>query len=68
VTGDERARLAAAQAKADEIAATVGEVPDGPLLRVAITDVETNTRLRTCFATYQPDEGAPPLRLVGEGS
>jgi hypothetical protein len=57
------ARLAAAQAKADEIVRMVGEMPDGLLLRVAVTDVETNTRLATCFVTYQADSSV--LRLVG---
>ncbi|MEU8902164.1 hypothetical protein [Streptomyces mirabilis] len=57
------ARLTAAQAKADELIAAIAETPDGgPLLRVAFTDPETNTRLGTCFVTYQVD-GAP-LRLV----
>ena len=56
------ARLAAAQAKADELIASVAETPDGPLLRVAVTDVESGQRLATCFVTYQVD-GAP-LRLV----
>lgn len=61
------ARLMAAQARADEIARRVGESPDGDrLLRVAVTDVETNTRLATCFVNYQPD--APMLRLVGDES
>jgi hypothetical protein len=64
VTGGEGARLAAAQAKADEIVGMVGEMPDGLLLRVAITDVETNTRLATCFVTYQTDR-TPSLRIVG---
>lgn len=57
------ARLAAAQAKADELIASLAEAPDGgPLLRVAVTDVETGQRLATCFVNYQVD-GAP-LRLV----
>lgn len=56
-------RHVAAQAKADELVASIAGTPDGgPLLRVAVTDVETNTRLATCFVTYQVD-GAP-LRLV----
>ncbi|WP_405888833.1 hypothetical protein OG762_36765 [Streptomyces sp. NBC_01136] len=59
----EQARLAAAQAKADELIAAIAETLDGaPLLRVAVTDPETNTRLATGFVTYQTD-GAP-LRLV----
>jgi hypothetical protein len=62
VTAD-LARLTAAQAKADEVVAAIAETPDGPLLGVAVTDLETNTRLATCFVTYQID-GAPQLRLV----
>ena len=59
------ARHVAAQAMADRIVAAIGESPDGDrLLRVAVTDVETNTRLATCFVNYQPD--TPVLRLVGE--
>lgn len=59
------ARHAAAQAKAAEVVAAVAEAPDGGrLLRVAVTDPETNTRLATCFVTYQT--GAPVLRLVEE--
>lgn len=56
------ARLTAAQAKADEVRAAIAETPDGPMLRVAVTDVETGQRLATCFVTYQVN-GAP-LRLV----
>jgi nicotinamide mononucleotide (NMN) deamidase PncC len=57
------ARLMAAQAKADELVAAIAESPDGgPMLRVAVTDVETGQRLATGFVTYQVD-GAP-LRLV----
>ena len=60
----DRARRMAAQAKADEIARTVGEPIDGrPMLRIAISDSETNTRLATCFATYDVDSPAI-LRLV----
>lgn len=62
VTAD-LARLTAAQAKADELVRTVADTPDGgPLLRVAVTDIETGQRMATCFVTYQVD-GAP-LRLV----
>ena len=58
------ARLTAAQAKADELIAAIAETPDGgPLLRVAVTDVETGQRMATCFVTYQAD-GAWQLRLV----
>ena len=58
------ARLTAAQAKADELIATIAEAPDGgPLLRVAVTDAETGQRLATGFVTYQVD-GAPQLRAV----
>jgi hypothetical protein len=64
VTAD-LARLMAAQTKADEIAATVGELPEaGPLLRVAVTDVETGQRMSTCFVNVPAV--AAPLRLVGE--
>jgi hypothetical protein len=63
VTAD-LARLTAAQAKADEVVAAIAEAPDGgPLLRVAVTDVETGQRLAIGFVTYQVD-GAPQLRLV----
>jgi hypothetical protein len=57
------ARLTAAQAKADELVAAIAETPDGPMLRVAVTDVETGQRLATGFVTYQVD-GAPQLRLA----
>jgi hypothetical protein len=61
----ELARLTAAQAKADQVVRAVGETPDlGPLLLVAVTDPETNTRLATCFVNYRP--AGPALRLVGE--
>ncbi|GHD70316.1 hypothetical protein GCM10010317_077380 [Streptomyces mirabilis] len=56
------ARLTAAQAKADELIASVAETPDGPLLRVAVTDVATGQRLATGFVTYQV--AGAPLRLV----
>ncbi|MFD9276877.1 hypothetical protein ACFWD7_06240 [Streptomyces mirabilis] len=57
------ARHVAAQAKADEVVASLAGTPDGgPLLRVAVTDAETGQRLATCFVNYQVD-GAP-LRLV----
>lgn len=62
----EVARLDAAQAKADAVAASVGEMPEaGPLLRVAISDAETGQRLATCFVNFQV--GPAPLRLVREG-
>lgn len=60
------ARHVAAQAKADGIASKVGETPEaGPLLRVAVTDVETGQRLATCFVNVPVGDTAP-LRLVGE--
>lgn len=59
----ERARLTAAQAKADAVIRAVAEAPEGRLLRVAVTDVETNTRLATCFVTYEADH-APILWAV----
>jgi hypothetical protein len=65
----EVARLSAAQAKADAVAASVGNWDGvGPRLLVPIIDPETNTRLATCFVNYSVD-GAdrPPLRLVREG-
>jgi hypothetical protein len=62
VTGD-LDRLRAAQAKADEVAATIGEASDGPLLRVSVTDVATGQRLATCFVTYSVDGAAPVRRL-----
>ena len=60
-------RRDAAQAKADEVAALVGDWDGvGPRLLVAITDPETNTRLATCFVGYSV---APaPLRLIKEAS
>ena len=61
----ELARVTAAQAKADDIVRTVGEMPDGPLLRVAVTDPVTNLRLATCFVKYRP--GTSVLRLVDDG-
>jgi hypothetical protein len=61
VTAD-LARLTAAQEKADEVIRQVAEAPDGLLLRVSVTDVETGQRLATGFVTYEP---APALlRLV----
>jgi predicted homoserine dehydrogenase-like protein len=63
VTAD-LARLAAAQAKADEVIGSVAETPDGgQLLRIAVTDVATGQRLATGFVTYQVD-GDRQLRLV----
>jgi hypothetical protein len=56
-------RLAAAQAKADEVIRAVAEpVDSGRLLRVAVTDVETGQRLATGFVGYQTDSSH--LRLV----
>jgi hypothetical protein len=49
------ARLEAAQAKADAVVGVVAEAPDGLLLQVAVTDVDTGQRLATCFVTYQPE-------------
>jgi nicotinamide mononucleotide (NMN) deamidase PncC len=63
VTAD-LARHTAAQSKADAVIRAVAESPDGLLLRVSVTDVETGQRLATGFVTYQPD--APVLRIVGE--
>jgi hypothetical protein len=61
---DEQARLAAAQKKADALRDAFSEIPDGsPMLLVAVTDPETNTRLATGFVTYRVD-GVPQLRLV----
>ncbi|MEU1443080.1 hypothetical protein [Streptomyces mirabilis] len=58
------ARLTAAQDAADAVVRTVGDTPDGsPMLLVAVIDPETNTRLATCFVTYQTGD-IPPLRLV----
>lgn len=58
----ETERLAAAQAKADEVIATVAEAPEGArLLRVTVTDVDTDLRLAVCFVNYQTDRP----RLVG---
>lgn len=62
----EVARLDAMQAKADAVAALVGDWDGvGPRLLVGITDPETNTRLATAFVGY----AASPtlLRLVREG-
>lgn len=55
-------RLAAAQAKADEVVRSVAEAPEGLLLRVSVTDQETGNRLATGFVSYQVD--GPQLRLV----
>lgn len=61
----EAARLAAAQEAADRLVRELCDPIDGrPMLRVAVTDVETNTRMATGFAHY--DVPAPALRLVGE--
>lgn len=56
-------RLMAAQAKADEVAAQVAEVPDGSLLRVSVTDVETGQRLATCFVAYDVESTVPVRHL-----
>ena len=57
----------AAQAKADAVAALVGELPGpGQLLRVSVTDVETGQRLATCFVNYEL--GPMRLRLVEDAS
>ncbi|MGW2048601.1 hypothetical protein ACWCPF_25970 [Streptomyces sp. NPDC001858] len=64
--GAELERLVAAQAAADAVVRAVGQpVGCGPLLRVAVTDAETNVRLATCFVSYEVD-ARPALRLVGE--
>ncbi|WP_405964812.1 hypothetical protein OG713_34755 [Streptomyces sp. NBC_00723] len=56
----ELAGLTAAQAKADEVIRAVGEPIDGrPMLRVAVTDPETNTRLATGFVSYEVEGQAP---------
>ena len=52
------ARHRAAQARADELIRAVAEAPDGLLLRVSVTDVETGQRLATGFVTYE----APTIR------
>ena len=58
------ARLEAAQSKADEVIRTLGEPIDGrPMLRIAVTDPETNTRLATGFVSYEITDRAS-LRLV----
>ncbi|MFG2352609.1 hypothetical protein [Streptomyces sp. NPDC048521] len=60
---DEIERLTAAQVKADEVIRAVGETPDGGrLLRVAVTDTETEQRLATGFVNYRVDE---PQAVVG---
>jgi hypothetical protein len=54
-------RLVAAQATADAIIAELCTPIDGrPMVRVAVTDPVTNTRLATGFRAYD----APHLRLV----
>ena len=63
----EVARQSAMQAKADAVAALVGDWDGvGPRLLVAITDPETNTRVANAFAGYVV--AAPVLRLVEEAS
>ncbi|GGW98872.1 hypothetical protein [Streptomyces chartreusis] len=60
-------RLMAAQAKADEVVRQVAEAPQaGPLLRVAVTDVETGQRLGTGFVNY--DRMMRRLRVVNDRS
>ncbi|MEU5247310.1 hypothetical protein AB0G81_24970 [Streptomyces asoensis] len=60
----ELARLTAAQSKADEVIRAVGTPVDGrPMLRIAVTDPETDTRLATGFVSYEV-EVAPVLRAV----
>jgi hypothetical protein len=57
-------RLAAAQSKADEVIAAVATPIDGrPMLRIAVTDPETDTRLATGFVSYEITDRAS-LRLV----
>lgn len=58
------ARHLAAQAKADEVIRAIAEAPEGLLLRVSVTDVETGQRLATGFVTYPAP--ATTLRLVEE--
>lgn len=60
----EVARLLAAQAKADEVVASVATAPEGRLLRVSVTDVETNQRLATGFVSYELAPADPVLRVV----
>lgn len=56
-------RLSAAQAKADELAASIAEAPEpGRHLQVAFTNPETGQRLATVFVNYQTD--GPCLRVV----
>ncbi|MFM9589856.1 hypothetical protein ACKI1J_14965 [Streptomyces scabiei] len=58
-------RLVAAQAAADRLVRELCDPIDGrPMLLVAVTDMETDTRLAAGFAHY--DVPAPALRLVGE--
>ncbi|MEV7034587.1 hypothetical protein AB0N99_30700 [Streptomyces sp. NPDC093272] len=56
-------RLTAAQAAADAVIAGLPVHDGGPLLQVAVTDMETRTRLATGFVTYETPK--PRLRLVG---
>ncbi|MER5584088.1 hypothetical protein ABT090_20950 [Streptomyces asoensis] len=59
------ARLAAAQEAADQVIAAVATPVDGrPMLRIAVTDPETNTRLATGFVAYDVDGRARHLRSV----
>ncbi|MGW4825461.1 hypothetical protein ACWEP4_42960 [Streptomyces sp. NPDC004227] len=62
-------RLRAAQAAADAVIRSVAVTPDGsPMLRVSVTDPETNQRLATGFVTYQPIGSGRHLQLVREAS
>ncbi|MFD6490300.1 hypothetical protein [Streptomyces sp. NPDC060188] len=54
--------MKAAQAKANAVAASLAEAPDGPYLVVAVTDPVTGNRLRTFFVTYEVP--VPQLHLV----
>ncbi|WP_306317258.1 MULTISPECIES: hypothetical protein [unclassified Streptomyces] len=63
------ARLKAAQAKADEIAAAFNAsrpLRDGPLLRVSISDPELGLHLATAFVAFEVPDPEPvrSLRLV----
>ena len=55
-------RLTAAQTAADAVIASLPLHDGGLLLRVAVTDTETNERLATGFVSYIVDR--PALRLV----
>lgn len=65
----ELARLTAAQAKADEVIRTIAEPIDGSqLLRIAVTDVETEQRLATGFVNYQAEQMMRRLHAVNDRS